>query len=304
MLIRARKGWPRSMSSMLVWALLGCLVAVAPLHAEPPPEADTASQANANEVTLNATLQAAVRAYEQGNLERARLLFEQAHAEAPTARTLRSLALVAFRQQRFEEAAALFEAALASSVKPLTEALRADALKLSEEARGRLSSAAPVQVVPGAAPPAPGAAAALHEPTVPPAPALVQQPSPTTTAPVSGLSPRAERDHRSGRLKRAGYATAAVSATALIGSGIALGIGLKRLNAIEDVCRAYPDGQCDASEVRAREHAARLDLLSALSIAGVALAAASAATSGTLWLLHYRQRAGQHHAELELRVRF
>jgi predicted negative regulator of RcsB-dependent stress response len=82
-----------------------------------------------------AALLEAVRAYEAGDMERARVLFEQVHALAPTARTLRSLALVAFRQQRFDDAVMLFEACLASEVKPLTQQMRGDVSELLTEAR-------------------------------------------------------------------------------------------------------------------------------------------------------------------------
>jgi hypothetical protein len=44
------------------------------------------------------TLRAALAAYERGDLELARTLFEAVHAEHPSARTLRGLGIVAYRQ--------------------------------------------------------------------------------------------------------------------------------------------------------------------------------------------------------------
>jgi hypothetical protein len=87
------------------------------------------------------TLQAAVRAYESGDLDSARALFERLHGQQPTARTLRGLGMVAFRQERFSDAALLLEASLSSQEKPLTPELAESVQVVLAAARAHLGRA-------------------------------------------------------------------------------------------------------------------------------------------------------------------
>lgn len=237
-----------------------------------------------------ALLEEAVAFYEQDDLERARSLFEQVHALAPTARTLRSLALVAYRQGRCADAIPLLEESLASEVKPLTADMRGDLESLLQQCR---------ELVAGTT---------STNPTILPKSVVEATPieetiSGTRSSAASTDAPLQRR--RSRRLKRTGYGL-------LAGAGVAVGvsvgayvIGRNRLQGIEDACRSNPDGFCSVAEANAREHAARLDLLSVVSIASGALAGALALTSGTLLVLHYRSSAsGGLHAGVSARVCF
>lgn len=80
-------------------------------------------------------IEQAIHAYDQGHWPEAYASFQQAHALSPNARTLRGLALTAFRLRRYAESERHCEAALASEVKPLTEAQRTELVQLLDWAR-------------------------------------------------------------------------------------------------------------------------------------------------------------------------
>jgi hypothetical protein len=77
----------------------------------------------------------AVKEAAQAHFAEARALFAQAHALYPNARTLRGLGIMAYEQRSYVESISFYEQALASKVRPLDEALRADAIAMVERAR-------------------------------------------------------------------------------------------------------------------------------------------------------------------------
>jgi hypothetical protein len=77
----------------------------------------------------------AVEEAAQAHFAEARALFAQAHALYPNARTLRGLGMMAYEQRSYVESISFYEQALASKVRPLDAALRADALATVERAR-------------------------------------------------------------------------------------------------------------------------------------------------------------------------
>jgi hypothetical protein len=100
----------------------------APVHAE-----------DAERAALDDTLRRALAAYEAGELEQARALFEEVHRREPSARTLRGLGVVAFRQQRHAAAVVLLEQSLASPVKPLAGTMAEGVEQLLGEARQQIA---------------------------------------------------------------------------------------------------------------------------------------------------------------------
>ena len=66
----------------------------------------------------------AVREFDAGNWEEARALFEEAHALAPSARTLRGLGMCAFELREYPEATRLLREALDDGRRPLTRRQR------------------------------------------------------------------------------------------------------------------------------------------------------------------------------------
>lgn len=269
-----------------LWLLVALSVATPSFAQDTATRSEPSSGIANSREEPEALLARAVAAYERGELSEALSLFERVHALAPTARTLRSLAMVAYRQERFAEAAALFDQSLASNVKPLAGRMREDAVQLLEEASVRANARARQQP-----------ASAVGEP-----PLQVEAQQVRPAEPPAKLVPNLqlpERRQRSLRLKRSGYALLALSAATLIGGGAAWLVGMKRLDGIADHCREQPDGQCLASDARRRETAARLDLLSALSIAGLVVGAAAGAGSVVLLTLHYHPpSASNEHATL------
>jgi hypothetical protein len=279
-------------------------------------------------------LQAAIHAYEAGQLDDARALFEQLHAQSPTARTLRGLGVIAFRQGRFVEAISLLEASLSSPLKPLTPELkravelvladarrqvgRVDLVGCAPQARVQIDGAEGTRDAQGRFLIRPGAHMLLitragylerrHEiaiqaggelsldatqtplqeielPAIPPAVA----PSPPLPAGARVASPRERASDavpwpRRRRLRRASYVLLGIGAAGLITSLGATAAGIKRMRGIEAGCRALPDQQCTLEEAQAKHRAEKLDLLSALSIGGVALGGASATAGLVLWL--------------------
>ncbi|MFT3928453.1 MAG: hypothetical protein QM778_38345 [Myxococcales bacterium] len=256
-------------------------------------------------------LRRAVEAYQANDLVTARLLFEQLHAVAPTARTLRSLGLLAYREGRLSKARELLEQSLLSPVKPLTESLRADALKLlgdirtaeialaaqSEESSPPAAEIDEVEESQSSPSSEPEAADGTVLPAAratrrPPLPSMVSRQRGQTFALRSSGGAPSHRSSGSKRLKRAGYVLTVLGGGALVGSAIATSLGVTRLKGIEEVCRTHSDGQCSSVEATERERAARLHLLSNLALAGVIAGAGTAATGATMLLLHYRSGHG------------
>jgi hypothetical protein len=284
------------------------------------------------------TLRAALGAYESGDLELARALFEAVHADDPSARTLRGLGIVAYRQGRYVDAVRLLEQSLSSSVRPLTEEMsqsvgvllhdagsrvgRLELVLVPSAAEVRIAGKAPVRDGEGLLLLAPGnhalelsapghaqtklvvsASAGASERMEVELPALpVAPPAALPSAPTSVLGPhmveqpradsRRAPGKRTMRLRRTAYALAGVSGAALLVSGVATGLGIKRVHDIEDDCRNMTDHQCtlDYAQKQEREHNTKL--LSILSIGGAVLGAAAAAGSGGLWLAVSRERRG------------
>jgi tetratricopeptide (TPR) repeat protein len=287
-----------SMSRAFVacWCLVGWLAGV-PASAQEVDSVDKGNASPASPSDATDILRQAVAAYESNDLERARDLFEQVHAQAPTARTLRSLGLVAFRQERFADAIPLFEESLTSVEKPLTDAMRADVEDLLRQAREH-QQGQPTTV-------ATTPSAVIVRATPLPIESSAES-APKRSSLQSALEPaRPAGSQPPPRLKRTGYATLALAGVAAGFSGVALGIGLHRLDQIEGACRGNPDGTCEVSEAHARSHAARLDLLSVLSTSSAALAGALAVTSAACLVVHYRStQAEPLNAGFSLRMRF
>jgi tetratricopeptide (TPR) repeat protein len=96
--------------------LLACLllsVARAPARAEPD--------------ALQRTLQQAVEAFDAGRFVEAQAHFREAHALAPSARTLRALGMVAFELHDYAASVSYLEQSLVATVKPLDASLRREA---------------------------------------------------------------------------------------------------------------------------------------------------------------------------------
>ena len=270
------------------WAIGVCVVLACPLRSNADDTAPFHSPADGSPASLEQIIPQAVGAYEAGDWARAQQLFEQAHALAPTARTFRSLALVAYRQGRYADAVGLFEASLVNPDKPLTPALREDAQRLLTDAREKVAA-----VALDARPPTPADAAALAAPIATEVPLPAQSARQASTISTRRPAAQAAAHATSGssrplRFKRAGYSLLAVSALALAGSGTAMVTGLVRLGRIEDHCRSLPGGLCSEQDAQAREHAARLDLLSGLALGGLVVGAVSGLGAASLLTLHYR----------------
>lgn len=243
-----------------------------------PSWAQAAPALEAGDAELAERLRQGVEAYDRGDLTAARVAFEQVHARAPTARTLRSLGLVAFREQRYEDAVAMLEASLASQVKPLTETQRQAATVALQEARAKLPDPIEHAAVAASAPvvmEAPVAALAAVAPTL-----SVPAPAPVVAKPVA-LDRRATR---SVRLNRAGYALLGVAGVALVASITSYQLGRARLQKIEADCR---EG-CELGYVQEREQKAHLDALANASLATGIVAGAAGASGTAILLWHWR----------------
>jgi tetratricopeptide (TPR) repeat protein len=77
----------------------------------------------------------ALQEYDLGNWSEAKLLFSDAHALYPNARTLRGLGLTAYESRNYVEAIGFLEQSLANQVQPLSGDLRSALSKLLEQAR-------------------------------------------------------------------------------------------------------------------------------------------------------------------------
>lgn len=268
------------------WLAIGvCLMLASPLLGQADDRALLESSPDRAPASLERIIPQAVGAYDAGDMVRAQQLFEQAHALAPTARTFRSLALVAYRQGRYADAVDLFEASLVNAAKPLTPALREDAERLLADAREKAAAATPEGHTPAVETAV--IAAPLTSEVLLPAPSANR--AEKFSAQAVAADAAAHGNRRRQRLKRAGYSLLAVSALALAGGGTALLTGLVRLNRIEGHCRSLPDGLCSEEDAQAREHAARLDLLSGLSLAGLIVGGVSGVAAASVLTLYYRQ---------------
>jgi hypothetical protein len=271
-------------------------------------------------------VQRAVAAYAQGDLVRARALFEEAHFTAPTARTLRGLGVLAYRERRFVDAVSLLEASLDAAEKPLTAELRASVQRLLEGSRAQVArvslalapedaevthEGAPVpRTRDGALVLAPGAVAlrvaaaghATRELSLQLAPgeqrafalvlpvlreAAAAVPAATNAEPK--LTPRAAVPSARGRrLRRWAYGLAAASGAALVSTAITAGLGAARVNDANARCRDSPDGKCSREEQQQLAEDHKLALLAALTNVGAVAAGVSGSASITLWVLAHR----------------
>lgn len=103
---------------LLVHAVLATVVTAQALAAP----ADEASEP----AGYRETVEEAVREFAARNYEESRSMFNRAHFVFPNARTHRGLGLTEFELRNYGECIKHFEAALHSTVRPLTEDLRAD----------------------------------------------------------------------------------------------------------------------------------------------------------------------------------
>jgi hypothetical protein len=90
------------------------------------------------ESAFGPTVERALQAYDAERWDDARLLFEQAHALEPTARTLRAIGMVAFNQADHVSALLSLEASLVDTRKPLSPEQRAHAEQLIGTAEQRI----------------------------------------------------------------------------------------------------------------------------------------------------------------------
>jgi tetratricopeptide (TPR) repeat protein len=114
--------------STLVWGWMTLLLAHSVARAQPtaPEQVQEAHQAERSDPPGYAeTVGEALEEYGQGHFEEARRLLLKAHALFPNARTLRGLGLAEFELRNYPAAVEYLKQALASSVRPLDESLRA-----------------------------------------------------------------------------------------------------------------------------------------------------------------------------------
>jgi tetratricopeptide (TPR) repeat protein len=96
-------------------------------HAEEPARA---ADPSAEPAAYRGVVREALAEYTAKNFPEARALFAEAHRLYPNARTLRGLGMTAFELRSYRESIAYLNEALASSVKPLDAALRAETERL------------------------------------------------------------------------------------------------------------------------------------------------------------------------------
>jgi hypothetical protein len=94
-----------------------------------------AAQPACDGASYRESIRRALQEYELGNFDEARLLFKDAHAQCPSARTFRGLGFTAYAMRDYVAASDLLEQALASEVRPLTDRLRSAAAETLEQAR-------------------------------------------------------------------------------------------------------------------------------------------------------------------------
>ena len=89
-----------------------------------------AAEPSAEPAAYRGVVREALSEYTAKNFPEARALFAEAHRLYPNARTLRGLGMTAFELRSYRESIAYLNEALASSVKPLDAALRAETERL------------------------------------------------------------------------------------------------------------------------------------------------------------------------------
>jgi tetratricopeptide (TPR) repeat protein len=97
--------------------------------------AASAANAEAQSSRYRALIESAILEYNAGNWDEARLLFQQAHAIEPTARTWRGMGLADYERRDYVAAIAELEAALANAHKPLSKSQRDEAARALDQAR-------------------------------------------------------------------------------------------------------------------------------------------------------------------------
>lgn len=95
----------------------------------------SAQDARATARAYQRLIDEAVVEFEASHFGEARALFARAHALTPNARTLRALGMVEFELRNYIDSSSYLEQALASQVKPLDGALRADTEQLLQRTR-------------------------------------------------------------------------------------------------------------------------------------------------------------------------
>jgi hypothetical protein len=90
----------------------------------------TRAQEVGEPASFRPTIEEALSEYEAGNYPEASALFAKAHALYPSARTLRGLAVCAFELRTYAKSIGYLESALASTIRPLEGAMRADLERL------------------------------------------------------------------------------------------------------------------------------------------------------------------------------
>jgi len=110
-----------------VWLLLAPASALGQAQGQPQGGKPSASPGTAD---YDALVRDALSEFEAGNFAEARAIFERAHAERPSARTLRGLGVTAFELKHYVQCIAELQAALVDTRSPLTDAQRSDAVSL------------------------------------------------------------------------------------------------------------------------------------------------------------------------------
>ena len=115
------------------WLVSSCCALVVATHVaaqRPAPVAQPADPPGYREL-----VEEAVGEHRAGHFAEARALFARAHNIYPNARTLKGLGMAEFELRNYRESAQYLEASLASTVKPLTPELRAEAEQLLGRAK-------------------------------------------------------------------------------------------------------------------------------------------------------------------------
>jgi hypothetical protein len=264
-------------------ALLSLLLVARPTPSRAAPGVELPGPSEPD--VLTAELEAAVAAYEAGDLERARTGFEAVHAIAPSARTYRSLALVAFRQSRFEDAVALLDMSLASDVKPLGATMRRDAESLRAEAAAELAASRmePVRPAPALAPPEVAAVGASDVAKRPESPREMPAPPRESTASADSTARAPSHAWLTGSLLALGGAGLLLSATSAI-------VAQVRVARAENDCGQRPAGGCDPGELARLSREAHLTRLSRLASAGLVVGGTGLGLGGVSLYLDLRAR--------------
>jgi hypothetical protein len=116
-----------------VWSGSLCARAQAPVQ---PASAESAAMDAQDPPGYPALVQAALEEYRQRHFEEARSLLIKAHALFPNARTLRVLGMAEFELRNYGMSTKYLEECLASTVRPLDEAMRRDVEGLLARAKG------------------------------------------------------------------------------------------------------------------------------------------------------------------------